>query len=152
MNMMKDIIEKDILLLKIKENDRDANRFLVERYPWLCPCRTEDGIISDDYDYTWTELYNVPYGWIGMILDLCENIREVLLMYNIPLKYYLLLEVKEKYGGLRWYDTLMGFDPMPNEIGDLVTEAENGSYNFCILCGEPKQTNGYYCAECAKKV
>ena len=150
--MMKDIIEKDMLLLKIKENDRDTNRFLVERYPWLCPRRTEDGSIANDYDYTWTELYSVPYGWVGMVLDLCENIREVLLMYNIPLKYYLLLEVKEKYGGLRWYDTIMGFDPMPDEIGDLVIEAESGSYNLCILCGEPKQTSGYYCAECAKKV
>lgn len=144
--------ERNIILQKIKENDTEMNRALVDRYPWLCPRRKEDGSVADDYDYTWTELYSVPFGWVGLVLDLCEEIRQILLMYNIPLKYYLLLEVKEKWGGLRWYDSLMGFDPIPDEIIKVVSDAESDLYNHCIVCGNKKQTSGYYCDECAKKV
>lgn len=148
---MNDTIRRDTILQKIKDNDVATNHLLVDRYPWLCPRRKEDGSVADDYDYTWTELYHVPYGWVGLVLDLCEEIRQILIMYNIPLKYYLLLEVKEKWGGLCWNDSLMGFDPMPEQVQEVVQSAEEISYNHCLVCGNKKQTNGYYCDECAGK-
>lgn len=44
----------------------------------------------------------------------------------------LLLQVKEKFGGLRFYT-----GPLTQVQEDLVRAAENRSYEVCEICGEP---------------
>src|SRR4030095_3349929 len=56
---------------------------------------------------------------------------------------YVLFQVKEKFGGLRFYagvdlnDSVEEKDPRFNE---LIHEAEEKSYTICELCGQPGET------------
>ena len=55
----------------IQEYTQADNKMLIDRYPWLCPERTEDGKVADTYDYTYTELAFVPEGWEELVIWLC---------------------------------------------------------------------------------
>lgn len=103
---------------------KEFNKSLTERYPWLIPInnwsgkRITDCIGSDgeegfwpgspdkhpDYDYEYTSLDNMPDGWrIAFGDQMIEEIHQELIKYNFVDKYQI-VQIKEKYGGLRWYD------------------------------------------------
>jgi hypothetical protein len=51
---------------------------------------------------------------------------------------YSLLQVKEKFGGLRYYTALDGVDDATAKaFFDLIEEAEAKSFHVCERCGEP---------------
>ena len=61
-------------------------------------------------------------GWKGLyqpLLELCK-------LYNIPV-----LQVKEKFGGLRFYT-----GRVDARVDDLIRAAEQESYHVCERCGE----------------
>ena len=69
---------------------------------------------------------------------------------NILLKEYRILEIKEKYGTLRWYDN---GSPTMSKINDIIDYYEDLSMCYCINCGKPVRykTLGYItyvCPEC----
>ena len=73
-------------------------------------------------------------GWFQLIWDLCESIESQL---AIDLhEGFEVLQVKEKFGGLRFYTTSCS-----NEIYDLVDDAEEASYITCEVCGSPGESN-----------
>jgi len=117
----------------IKEKQQ-KNRELVERYPFLLPRHGFDDEPDEDYDYSYTELDLMPNGWREAFGEmLCEELREELVKFDF-LEEYRILEIKEKYGGLRWYDY---GTPRGSKIHDIIGKYEVLSQNICINCGKP---------------
>ena len=115
----------------------EQDRYLIERYPWLCPCPNDDGTLLDA----------LPSGWRDLILDLCADLRVLLDKYNLVDKYRV-AEAKEKWFMLRWYDYLTDGSEMPQDIVDLVMEYEEQSQCVCMLCGGEKGSTEPCCTSC----
>ena len=82
----------------------EENRKLVERSPFLLPRNYMNDQVEVGYDYSWTELDSLPDGWrIAFGSDMLEELREILIKGDY-LDEYRILQIKEKFGSLRWYD------------------------------------------------
>lgn len=80
------------------------NKELLDKYSWLRPTNRWTGEGTEDYDYTYTELDAMPSGWrLAFGEDICREIHLELVKYNF-VDNYKILQIKEKYGSLRWYD------------------------------------------------
>ena len=112
---------------------RDRNRELVAEYPWL-----------DIGDKQLTLLDMLPVGWYGLILDMCKEIKRELVKYDLVSKYQV-VEAKEKWYGLSWYDALSDLSPMPPAITDIVCKYEMQSKEVCMMCGAPKPKDQPLC-------
>lgn len=130
-----------------------ANRKLIERYPFLMPHNRWTDKIPEDFDYSYTELDAMPYGWRKAFGEqLCDEIREELIRVGY-LEKYRITQIKEKYGSLRWYD-FGCTEKMANEIIPRYTRL---SKKICIVCGAPatKKYLGWispYCDACAAEI
>ena len=81
------------------------NKLMIESFPFLMPHNRWTDKIPENFDYTYNEMYSMPYGWakaFGYEM-LCE-IRQALIEANY-LEEYRIMDIKEKYGTLRWYDS-----------------------------------------------
>ena len=129
------------------------NKELVIRYPFLLPHNRWTGQVDKDYDYTYAELDAMPEGWrIAFAEQMLEELREELSKFNY-LNEYRILQIKEKYGSLCWYD---GGVPSESKIYDIICKYEQLSERTCIVCGAPatKISLGWispYCDDCATK-
>ena len=129
------------------------NKELVMRYPFLVPRNRWTDQIDEDYDYLWTELDNMPSGWrIAFGEQMLEELREELSKFSY-LDEYRIIQIKEKFGSLRWYD---GGTPIDSKIYDIISKYEQLSERICIVCGAPatKISLGWispYCDDCAAK-
>lgn len=70
-------------------------------------------------------------GWYKLLYSLCEGIQAVLIKSPEIRKEFCVVQVKEKFGDLRFY-TQGG----NKEINKLIDEAESKSAETCELCGE----------------
>lgn len=70
-------------------------------------------------------------GWFELIKELCEKL-EVL-----QLKNFEVIQVKEKFGGLRFYYSIREELERVGEIDHLIDEAGGKSYKTCETCGKP---------------
>ena len=118
---------------------RDRNRELIAEYPWL-----------DIGDEQLTLLNTRPIGWSGLILDMCKEIKQELVKYDLVSKYEV-IEAKEKWYGLSWYDGLDDFSPMPPAITDIVCKYEMQSREVCMMCGAPKPKDKLLCDVCMER-
>ena len=118
---------------------RDRNRELIEEYPWL----------NIGYEQL-TLLDALPRGWSGLILDMCKEIKGELVKYDLVSKYQV-VEAKEKWYELRWYDGLADFSPMPSAITDIVCKYEMRSKEVCMMCGAPKPKDQMLCDICMEQ-
>ena len=89
-------------------------------------------------------------GWEPLIRELSEKI-EAHNKQN-PKNPVEAVQVKEKFGGLRFY-----VHGAPEEIWDLIQEAEEKSFRICEFCGKPgkPRSTGWIktlCDECYKSV
>lgn len=90
-------------------------------------------------------------GWFDLIYDLSKKLEFlILLLPDEQRKEMKASQVKEKFGGLRFYMTYYNED-----MAKLIREAENKSYHICEECGKPGQlvkAGWYYtsCKDCAK--
>lgn len=132
---------------KARGNRLEQNRYLIERYPWLCPYLDDNGEILNDYNYNDTLLDALPSGWRDLILDLCAELRVLLDKHNLVDKYRV-AEAKEKWFMLRWYDYLTDGSEMPQDIVDLVMRYEEQSQYVCMLCGGDKRSTKPCCTFC----
>lgn len=114
------------------------NWILVNKYPFLLPkywnAESMTYEVDKDYDYTWTELDAMPMGWrkaFGEIM--CEEIKEELIKHNC-LDEYLILDIKEKFGQLRWYDN---GTPIGCNVSQIIDKYSVLSENICFICGKP---------------
>lgn len=93
----------------------------------------------------------MPTGWRKAFgLQMCEEIKQALLNKDglKTLFNYRIAQIKEKYGGLRWYDA-----NTTSEIQDIISKYEDISYHTCINCGKEAKymSKGWispYCEEC----
>lgn len=138
--------EQDIKLKK------EYNKNLLEKYPWLTPYNVWTGKLNEDYDYDHTWADCIPEGWRLTFGDqMIEELSQLLKKYNIE-KDYSIVEIKEKFGGLRWYDN--GFPKEGyEEYMNWIHKYEDLSFKTCISCGKPAigYTRGWIiplCKEC----
>lgn len=87
-----------------KQKVKEYNKALCEEYPFLLPRNRWTDETSDDYDYEYTEMDAMPAGWrIAFGDDLLKELKAELVKFNF-LNEYRIAQIKEKFGGLRWYD------------------------------------------------
>lgn len=128
------------------------NMGLVNRFPFLLPRNTFSDEVVDDYDYTWTELDAMPEAWCKTFGEqMAAELDEVLKKENYSEKYRI-VQIKEKFGGLRWYDNGVPTS-IHKEVRDIIRKYEDLSEKICIRCGKPAThtTSGwitYVCEEC----
>ena len=115
---------------------RNRNRELIEEYPWL-----------DIGDEQFTLLDTLPMGWHDLILDMCKEIKRELVKYDLVSKYEV-IEAKEKWYGLSWYDGLSDLSHMPFTITDIVCKYEVQSKEVCMMCGRSKSKDQLLCDRC----
>lgn len=146
--------------------DKEENKRLCERYPFLIPWNRWSGMLITEaenggfwpgdtesipeYDYEYTELDEMPVGWRKAFGEkMCEEIRQVLIEDD-DLERWRIVQLKEKYGALRLYDN---GHKIGSRIDDVIGKYENISMRTCIRCGKPatKVTKGWvapYCDNC----
>ena len=99
---------------------------------------------------TYTELDAMPSGWRKAFgIQMCQEIKDELKKHKGALKRYRIMQIKEKFGGLRWYDN-GSTEKIWKEIIPKYTDI---SYKTCINCGKPAEyiSNGWvspYCSDC----
>ena len=106
------------------------NMKLCERYPFLIPRNVWTDKIIDGFNYNYTNLDSMPPGWkkaFGVLM--CEEIRNALIKDDL-LDKYRILQIKEKYGGLRWYSNFY-----TSELRDIICKYEYISEHICDRCG-----------------
>lgn len=135
---------------KTLEARRRFNRDLLSRYPWLTPtnvwsgkkitdCSGSDGEKgfwpwnpegNPEYNYEFTWLDDMPDGWrIAFGDQMVEEIHQELIKYNF-VDDYKIIQIKEKYGGLRWYDNGIPIGKLSDDYEDISWKPSehNGKY------------------------
>lgn len=129
----------------------EDNKELCRKYPFLIPRNRFTDEIPENFDYSWIELDAMPDGWRTAFGEqMCEEIAQALIK-NEDLERYRILQIKEKYGELRWYDK-----GATQEVYDIIEKYSLMSSELCIECGKPATvfTKGWifpYCNDCATK-
>lgn len=135
---------------------QEYNKELIKKYPFLKPYNVYTGKEISDYNYSSTWLDDMPRGWrIAFAEDLCKELLPVLEKGNYVDKY-MIAQVKEKFGGLRWYDCGTP-EEIHDEVQDLISKYEDLSFNTCCLCGKKAayESTGWicpYCESCANEI
>ena len=137
------------------EEIKQKNKELLEKYPWLYPVSEYTGKPLENYDYSFTWMDDIPLGWnIAFGKQMVEELGALLEKYNYQDEYSI-CQIKEKFGGLRWYDN--GFPTEGyEEYKEWLDKYEELSYKTCIDCGKPAKyfTRGWItpiCEDCAKE-
>lgn len=132
----------------------EYNKDLLKKYPWLTPYSIWAGELLEGYNYEYTWADDIPDGWRLAFGDqMIEELDQLLRKYNLRDEYRI-VQIKEKFGGLRWYDD--GFpEEGYEEYMDWLCKYEDLSFKTCINCGEPAIgfTKGWItplCKECMK--
>lgn len=138
-----------------KQNEIEENKKLIKKYPWLWPVDWNFNPIPEaEYDYSWTQLDDMPEGWKAAFgKKMCEDIQGVLVKHNC-VDLFRVVQVKEKFGSLRFYFEGL---PMPchNEVHEIVMKYEEISSRTCCICGKKAEyiSSGWicpYCGDCAR--
>lgn len=84
------------------------------------------------------ELRNCPTGWQGLVNKLVEDLN------NYEADIYI-LQVKEKFGGLRFYVSVENVsDEDYGEIISLIGQAERDSFMTCEVCSNQAELDNTY--------
>ncbi len=114
--------------------EQERNKELIQKYPWLKPRNPLTMENIDNFDYSYTMLDDMPDGWrktFGMLM--VEEIdKELKKLGDKRRDEYYIFDIKEKYGGLRWYDV-----GGTKEIDDIIDKYSTISEHVCIECGKP---------------
>ena len=122
------------------EETEQYNKELCKKYPFLT--------YREDYSWTWMD--EMPDGWrVAFGIEMCEELKDELIRTNF-MNEYQILQIKEKYGSLRWYT---GGVPCDSKLHEIVDKYEKMSEKICIVCGKPATcyTTGWispFCKNC----
>ena len=103
---------------------------------------------------TYTELDSMDKGWRKCFgIQMCKEIKDALIEAGGRklLMDYRIMQIKEKFGELCWYD-----NGAPVDVNKIIKKYEFISFRTCIDCGAPAAgyTEGWiepYCDKCAEK-
>lgn len=130
----------------------EKNKELIEKYPWLLPRNRWTGEVIKDYDYSFTELDDMPDGWrIAFGEQFCADIQHELdKLKPETAADFRIIQTKEKFGQLRFYTNWV-----TESLDEVIRRYENLSERTCIKCGAPatKITTGWItplCDKCAE--
>ena len=130
----------------------EKNKELIEKYPWLLPRNRWTGEVIKDYDYSFTELDDMPDGWrIAFGEQFCADIQHELdKLKPETAADFRIIQTKEKFGQLRFYTNWV-----TESLDEVIRRYENLSERTCIKCGAPatKITTGWispFCDKCAE--
>ena len=98
---------------------------LMTAYPQLFP-KDADGKPREPDCHVWC-----PVGWQPMVEELCSKVAQIVDEHNLTFE---IGQIKEKFGGLRFYYSYEG--DRVDEISDLIHGAEERSFNVCEVTGE----------------
>lgn len=90
--------------------------------------------------------FEVNDGWFDLLWELSEKIQnEVDKLDKEKKEDFYVLQVKEKYGTLRYYTSFI-----TDEIDAAISQAEDKSYEICEICGKAGRLNegGWYAVRC----
>ncbi|HQA24118.1 MAG TPA: hypothetical protein PKW13_10415 [Rhodoglobus sp.] len=113
--------------------------------------RDQNQETPDDESRAWIECDD---GWGPLIAELEEKLKRLWPDYTIS-------QVKEKFGGLRYYANPGDVDEETSKrFYDLIHDAEAKSFEICECCGQPGQLSrrgrhGWYktlCSTCAGRM
>lgn len=99
---------------------------------------------------SYTELDAMEPGWRKAFgIQMCKEIKNELKKHKFLYKYRI-VQIKEKFGGLRWYDARV---PKDSKVLNIINKYEQVSYKTCGICGKPatKISKGWiypYCDDC----
>lgn len=122
---------------------------LGKKYPFIIP-KDIDGNVPDYYDYGYTKLDGMPKGWCNAFGEkMCDELAGVLKRCG-KLDEYTIIEIKEKWGELRWYDS-----GGTSETDKIIEKYEEMSKTICVSCGKPatKISKGWinpWCNDCSE--
>lgn len=129
----------------------EENKKLIEECPFLLPRNRWTDEVDDDYDYTHTELDNLPCVWCAAFgMEMVKELKAILESVGFTGKYRI-VQIKEKYGGLRWYD-----NGIPKEAAEAydkwLDKYRKLAAHTCIVCGAraTKISVGWYAPYCDK--
>ena len=158
--------------IEVSEEVKRRNKELCEKYPFLIPhnrwsrkriTEAQDGGYwpgspeeVPEYDWEYTELDDMPDGWrIAFGEQLCEDLKRELLAAGgqKALEDYMVVQIKEKYGYLRWYDN----GCTERWYREILPKYEALSERTCLHCGKPAKfiSAGWispWCEDCAKEI
>jgi hypothetical protein len=122
---------------------KKKNKELIAEYPFLLPRNRFTGEVDLDYNYAYTELDAMPEGWRKAFGEqMCKEIKNAL---GKNLNNYRIMQIKEKFGSLRWYD-----NGATEKVNRIISKYEILSAVTCIECGEPatRVTKGWISPFC----
>lgn len=137
--------------------NKENTEYLLTRYPKLFPqAAREEGPMRTLMGFG----FECGDGWFNLINSLCAIIQEHIdsrqkpegFDYDPEYPQVEAIQVKEKFGGLRFY-TLHH----PQDLDKYISTAESMSYHICDVCGTTKdvtQTKGWIqtiCKSCLTK-
>lgn len=122
------------------------NKELIKRYPFLQVRNVMTGELDKTYDQTYLDW--MPDGWRVAFGD--QMIQELSEALGEHAKDFRILDIKEKFGGLRFY-----CNGATNEAYKVIEKYSRLSYWICIECGKDATliSKGYispFCDQCAK--
>ena len=131
----------------------EQNIELVNKYPFLWPRYLNSdnfGEKWEPYNYDYTELDNLPDGWVNSwVPKFLEEVKEILINKNLLNDYFVVRFVHTLWNKFNFKGNI----DIP-EITELVKKYQTELAKYCMFCGkEPvyKSTWGFYaCKECAK--
>ncbi len=120
-------------------NNIEQNKRLGELYPFLIMKTnywTGEKIPEEEINYTTTWFDSIPEGWAKAFGEqMCDELLEILKKADYVDEYQI-IQIKEKFGGLRWYDNGVP-DAVWDEYKAWLDKYEILADKTCILCGEP---------------
>ncbi len=130
---------------------------LEPKYKWLRPRnRFSDELVYREDGSPWSEIEALPEGWyIAFGEKMIDELNDLLVKYDFVDKYRI-TQIKEKYGGLRWYDN--GFPEAGiKEYYAWLNKYELLSEKTCMVCGKKGKLRGGHwvmplCDEHAKPI
>lgn len=90
-------------------------------------------------------------GWFDLLIELSEKIDQIAKSGEVSdNEYPEVMQVKEKYGGLRFYTGGIS-EKIADEVFAVIDEYEKKSQKTCELCGQPgkiEAKNGWFSCQC----
>lgn len=111
--------------------------------------------LSEDWPYLLFDGKPYPLevgeGWHSLVAETFKKIVDIYRKKNVPLEWFSVMQIKEKFGGLRIYTGALPAS-VYDDVDRIIDEAEKKSVTICEVCGEPGKliTTGWWNTRCPK--